>query len=39
MISLEEDDPDKAIENFRDCLKRINSIENYSFIIVGLMFY
>lgn len=29
-LLLEEDDPDKAMENFRNCLKRINSIENYN---------
>ena len=29
-LLLEENDPDKAMENFRNCLKRINSIENYN---------
>lgn len=28
-LLLKEDDPDKAIENFRECLKRINSKEVY----------
>lgn len=28
-LLLKESDPDKAIENFRECLKRINSRKNY----------
>ena len=28
-LLLKEDEPDKAIENFRECLRRINSKENY----------
>lgn len=28
-LLLKEENPDKAIENFRECLKRINSKENY----------
>lgn len=28
-LLLKEESPDKAIENFRECLKRINSKENY----------
>lgn len=29
-LLLEEDNPDKAMENFRECLKRINSKEKYN---------
>lgn len=29
-LLLKEDDPDKAMVNFRECLKRINSQENYN---------
>ena len=25
-----EENPEKALKNFRECLKRINSIENYN---------
>ena len=28
-LMLEEKDPDAALENFRRCLERINSVENY----------
>lgn len=28
-LLLQEENPDKALENFRECLKRINSQENY----------
>ncbi len=28
-LLLKEDDPEKSMENFRECLKRINSWENY----------
>ena len=28
-LMLEEKDPDAALENFRHCLERINSVENY----------
>lgn len=35
-LLLQEADPDKAIENFRQCLMRINSKENYdSFLHSG----
>ena len=27
---LKEDEPEKAIENFRECLKRVNSNEIYN---------
>ena len=29
-LLLEEENPDKALDNFRECLKRINSKENYN---------
>ena len=29
-LLMEEDDPEKALENFRQCLSRINSRENYN---------
>ncbi len=29
-LMLEEVDPQAALENFRECLKRINSVENYN---------
>jgi hypothetical protein len=29
-LLLKEKNPDLAIENFKNCLKRINSIENYN---------
>lgn len=29
-LLLKEADPDRAIENFRECLKRVNSQENYN---------
>ncbi len=29
-LLLQEDDPEKAIKNFRECLKRVNSQENYN---------
>ena len=29
-LMLEEADPQAALENFRECLKRINSVENYN---------
>ena len=35
-LLLKEANPDKAIENFRECLKRINSQKNYdSFLNSG----
>ena len=27
---MKEENPDKALENFRECLKRINSVERYN---------
>ena len=32
-LLMEEPDPDQAMENFRRCLKRINSRENYDFFL------
>ena len=29
-LLLEEENPQKALDNFRECLKRINSQENYN---------
>ena len=29
-LLLKEENPDKALDNFRECLKRINSEENYN---------
>ena len=29
-LLLKEDDPDQAMENFRECLKRVNSQEKYN---------
>ena len=29
-LLLEEENPDKALDNFRECLKRLNSKENYN---------
>lgn len=29
-LLMEEDDPEAAMDNFRECLKRINSTENYN---------
>ena len=28
-LMLEEPDPEAALNNFRECLKRVNSLENY----------
>ena len=27
---LKEDEPEKAMDNFRECLKRVNSVEIYN---------
>ena len=32
-LLLKEENPDKALENFRECLKRINSIERYNIFL------
>lgn len=32
-LLMEEPDPDQAMENFRECLKRINSRENYDLFL------
>ncbi len=32
-LLLQEKDPEKAIKNFRECLKRINSRENYEYFL------
>ena len=32
-LLLEEENPDKALENFRQCLARINSQENYNMFL------
>lgn len=32
-LLLKEENPDKAIENFRECLRRINSKENYDMFL------
>ena len=29
-ISVKEENPDKALDNFKECLKRINSTKNYN---------
>ena len=29
-LLLKEDEPEKALDNFRECLKRVNSVEIYN---------